>query len=233
MLAPAVAPAAALVPDASDTRTSAQALTGSFIAAIDRPGDHVWYSLRGSDTREPVGEIVDISVLRARPGCTAPQPLLLLLRTSEGRLIRTYTVSTKRTDVVVPSLPGHHYIEIRAVDSDCTLLYGLTIISQTVRRVHEVRAVTHGSQEALAQATQEAGQEFDFRVAALCRIIHSQIVGYVAQIQKLERRRRLLHSAAARRRYARAAKRERTKLTRRRARERNLACDQFQSAGVG
>lgn len=209
MLAPAVA-SAALVPDASDNRTSAQALRGSFSAAIDRPGDHDWYSVRGSDIRTPIREIVDISVLRTEPGCTSPQPLLLVLRTAEGRWIHAYPVSTSRTDVEVPSFPGHHYIEIYAADGECTLLYGLTIISQSLRRVNALRT--------RAQVPP---------VPVLCRSNSIDIFRLRRQIRQLGRRRHSLKSSAARRRYTRSLKRERTKLAAARARRVNLACDQF------
>jgi len=209
MLTPGLAPAAMVEPDGSDTRTGAHALRGSFIAAIDRPGDHDWYSMRGSDSGEPAFEIVDISVLRAGPGCTASRPLFVVLRNPEGRWIRTYSVSRERADVLVSGLPGRYYLEIRAADSSCsTLFYGLAIISQTVRLAQDINQAIHFAQTFLASDV------------SLCRITHNERVRVAGRIRAFQRRRRSLRSRAARRRYAGYVRAELPNLKRARAKER-------------
>lgn len=206
MLGPTVAPAA-VAPDVTDMRTGAQPLErlGREVEAIDRPGDHDWYSLSGSEIGdegsryERISTYVDISVLAAGLGCTASQPLFVVLRNPEGRWIRTYSVSTKATSFPAPALPGRYYLEIRAADPGCfALLYQLSLSFAASIEAH-VFANVRG---------------------ALCRIAHNDRLRRTMRVRSLTRRRRALRSRAARRRYARYIKTRRHQLARARAEER-------------
>jgi hypothetical protein len=181
-------------------RTGAQReRLGPQVEAIDRPSDHDWYSLSGTEIGGEDSKYVLISVLAAGLGCTASQPLFVVLRNPEGRWIRTYSVSTKQTSFPAPALPGRYYLEIRAADPGCfALLYQVSI---TV----------------LDSSTATADGD-----AALCRIAHHERVRVTMRVRSLTRRRRALRSRAARRRYARYIKTQRHQLTRARAEERRL-----------
>jgi hypothetical protein len=163
--------------DPPETRAGAQALPG--LAAIDRPGDHDWYSLRGSDLE--LSRLLDIRVVSRGLGCTAVRPLFVILRNPEGRWIRTYSVSTDGVVFAPPQLPDRYYLEIRATDSTCfALLYAVTFIG-----------VARG----------DAGSSL-IDGALLCRIAHNARERVRLAFRRIVRRRRTLKSRAARRRYA-------------------------------
>jgi hypothetical protein len=202
--APLLVPAAggaAIVPDAPDTRAGARpALPG--LAAIDRPGDHDWYSVRGSDLDGTTFGSLQVRVVSRGLGCIAPRPLFVILRNPEGRWIRTYSVSTEDVSFALPRLPDRYYLEIRAADSTCfALLYAFTTpVLPSPGRVE----LNHP--------------------ALLCRIAHNDRVRVKLRIRRLERRLRALKSRAARRRYARYVRAQRSVLKRARAKERRR-CD--------
>jgi hypothetical protein len=194
----AVTPAGPIAADASDTLSGAQPidrLSGTITAAIDRPGDHDWYSLRGTQIGD-TWEYLDVSIVAAGTGCIAAQPLLVELRNPEGSWIRTYAVSTTKLSLPIPSLPSRYYFNIRAADAACVgLQYRLG------------RVFLPGAEAVLANVT-------------LCRIAHNERVRAATRLRKLTRRRHALRSRAARRRYAHYLKAQRGTLRQARAYER-------------
>lgn len=200
------APAPAVAPDASDTLSGARAVPRSFsafIAAIDRPGDVDWYSLRGADIGQPSGSVA-VSVVLTGPGCVASSPLLVLLHNPEGRWMRTYAVSTSITQVPVPSFPSRYYLEVRAADSGCVGL----------------QYTFPGS-----GASGGAGSPGLVGSALLCRIAHDDRVNAANQVRRLKRARASVKSRAARRRYTRYLQTKRRELQRARAQERRTCAD--------
>jgi hypothetical protein len=201
------APAAAVAPDASDTQSGAQAVPrpiDAFIAAIDRPGDVDWYSLRGAEIGQPSGSVA-LAVVLTGPGCVASSPLLAVLRNPEGRWMRTYAVSTSITEVPVPSFPSRYYLEVRAADSGCVgLQYTFPGIG--------VSGAAGGVGELASSAL-------------LCRIAHDDRVKVDTQVRRLKRARASVKSRAARRRYARYLQTKRRELQRTRAEERRTCAN--------
>jgi hypothetical protein len=190
----AAAPQTAMVPDAADSRDGAQALRSGL---IDRPGDHDWYAVPGNNFGDTFGSGVSISILSVGPGCIAPRPLYVILRNPEGRWIRTYSAATgNSTSFELPDLPGRYYLEIRAVDLNCV---GLEYQADVVHSAG-------GSGAVIADAV-------------LCRIARTERVRITTQRRALQRRRRSLKDAAARRRYARYLKQRQVALTHARAEE--------------
>jgi hypothetical protein len=184
-----------IVPDAADSRGGAEALRSGF---IDRPGDHDWYALHGVDSVDPFGPTVAISVVSTGPGCTAAQPLYVVLRNPEGRWIRTYTVAPAQpARLPFPDHPSRYYLEVRAADSACTgLLYIIAI------------GISGNSEVILASDV------------ALCRVAHNDRVRVEKRLRALERQRRALKSRAARRRYTHYINKQQAVVKRARARER-------------
>jgi hypothetical protein len=190
------APASGTAPDAADSRGGAEALRDG---VIDRPGDHDWYALEGADSEGTFRPTVSISVVSTGPGCTATQPLYVVLRNPEGRWIRTYTAApVNPAQLPFPDHPSRYYLEVRAADSACVgLQYGI--------------GYGVGGQSVLASDV------------TLCRVAHNDRVRAEQQLRTLEQRRRSLKSKAARRRYTRYIDKQHAVAKRARAKERR-AC---------
>jgi Bacterial regulatory protein, arsR family len=193
--------AGAVAPDASDGPAGAQTLDRlppDFVAAIDRPGDHDWYALRGRAIgEEPDLTRVNVVVVQPGSGCVAPQPLLVGLHNPEGRWVRTYAGGPSGSSFGLPPLPGRYYLNVRAADAGCVGLQYTFSIAHAVK-----------------------GQAIVAGAVALCRIAHNERVSAARELRSLERRRRSVRSRAARRRHARYVKTQRAELRRARARER-------------
>jgi hypothetical protein len=201
------APAAAVAPDASDTLSGAQPVPYPFsdvIAAIDRPGDVDWYSVRGADVGQPGGSVA-LAVVVTGPGCVASPPLLVLLHNPEGRWMRTYAVSTTITQVPVPSFPSRYYLEVRAADPGCVGLQ------------YKFPGIARGPSSSPGNGLVGS--------ALLCRIAHDDRVYVAGQVRRLERARASVKSRAARRRYTRYLQTKRRELRRTRAEERRTCAN--------
>jgi hypothetical protein len=194
-----------MAPDASDTRAGALALrrlSPDFVAAIDRPNDHDWYSLRGTNIGEPSGESIAVSVVSVPPGCAAPRPLLVALRNPEGHWIRTYAVATTFTSIATPRLPSLYYLEVRAADDRCAGL-----------QYRFRRSFSGGSAGGGGELIGDA---------LLCRIAHNERLFVAARIRRFTRTRASVKSAAARRRYTGYVKVQRRALKRELREERRV-----------
>jgi hypothetical protein len=201
------APAAAVAPDASDTLSGARPVPypiGDVVAAIDRPGDVDWYSLRGADVGQPGGSVA-LSVVATGPGCVASPPLLVVLRNPEGRWMRTFAVSTSITQVPVPSFPSRYYLEVRAADPGCVGL--------------QYKFLGIGSSGGAGGGGNLVGS------ALLCRIAHDDRVSVATQVRRLTRARASVKSRAARRRYTRYLQTKRRELQHARAEERRTCAN--------
>lgn len=95
-------------------------------AAVDGPGDHDFYSVRGA-VRDARIRNVTFSIAARPPGCSAARPLRVALHNPEGRWMRTIGVAPGGVRSI-PNLRGRYFIDVTPAQPACAgLRYDLGV----------------------------------------------------------------------------------------------------------